>query len=92
MVVRPMQYSGGQGAIQHSLGSAGRPLSALGNPVPYLLFDFPPNTDLLTYVGDRTIGSQGIGVVNHANLNITSLGAGSVLTYNTISGYTTLTG
>lgn len=92
MVVRPMQYSGGQGAIQHSLGSAGRPLSALGNPVPYLLFDFPPNTELLTYVGDRTIGSQGIGVVNHANLNIASLGAGSVLTYNTISGYTTLTG
>lgn len=37
-------------------------------------------------------GSQGIGVVNHANLNISSLGAGSVLTYNTISGYTTLTG
>lgn len=92
MVVRPMQYSGGQGAIQHSLGSAGRPLSALGNPVPYLLFDFPPNTELLTYVGDRTIGEQGIGVVNHGNMTITTLGAGSVLTYNTISGYTTLTG
>jgi len=92
MVVRPMQYSGGQGAIQHSLGSAGKPLSALGNPVPYLLFDFPPNTELLTYVGDRTIGEQGIGVVNHGNMTITTLGAGSVLTYNTISGYTTLTG
>lgn len=92
MVVRPMQYSGGQGAIQHSLGSAGRPLSALGNPVPYLLFDFPPNTELLTYVGDRTIGEQGIGVINHGNMTITTLGAGSVLTYNTISGYTTLTG
>ena len=92
MVVRPMQYSGGQGAIQHSLGSAGKPLSALGNPVPYLLFDFPPNTELLTYVGDRTMGSQGIGVVNHGNMTITTLGAGSVLTYNTISGYTTLTG
>ena len=92
MVVRPMQYSGGQGAIQHSLGSAGRPLSALGNPVPYLLFDFPPNTELLTYVGDRTIGEQGLGVINHGNMTITTLGAGSVLTYNTISGYTTLTG
>lgn len=92
MVVRPMQYSGGQGAIQHSLGSAGRPLSALGNPVPYLLFDFPPNTELLTYVGDRTIGEQGIGVINEGNMNITSLGAGSILTYNTTSGYTTLTG
>ena len=93
MVVRPMQYSGGQGAIQHSLGSAGRPLSALGNPVvPYLLFDFPPNTELLTYVGDRTIGEQGIGVINHGNMTITSLGAWSVLRYNTASGYTTLTG
>jgi len=93
MVVRPMLYSGGQGAIQHSLGSAGRPLSALGNPVvPYLLFDFPPNTELLTYVGDRTIGEQGIGVINEGNMNVTSLGAWSVLRYNTASGYTTLTG
>ena len=92
MVVRPMQYPGGQGAIQHSLGSAGRPLSVLGNPVPYLLFDFPPNTELLTYVGDRTIGEQGIGVINHGNMTITTLGAGSVLTYNTVLGYTTITG
>jgi len=37
-------------------------------------------------------GNQGIGIVNHANLNIASLGAWSVLRYNTISGYTTLTG
>lgn len=35
---------------------------------------------------------QGIGIVNHGNMNVTALGAGSVLTYNTTSGYTTLTG
>lgn len=35
---------------------------------------------------------QGIGVINHGNMTITSLGAWSVLRYNTASGYTTLTG
>jgi hypothetical protein len=35
---------------------------------------------------------QGIGVINEGNMNVTALGAWSVLRYNTASGYTTLTG
>ena len=79
--------------VSQGYGSAGQPSTQLGIPEPVLFGEIPSaEVVFTTLVGDRTIGSQGIGVVNHANLNITSLGAGSVLTYNTISGYTTLMG
>ena len=80
------------GYLVHGQGAAGLPRSEVNNPVPHYTSAVHPVLGILTRQGPRVNGNQGIGVVNHANLNITSLGAGSVLTYNTISGYTTLTG
>lgn len=79
------------GTVTSGVGAAGRPLGGTTTPpnlssLPsdHFLFIAPPPT--------ATNGAQGIGVINEGNMNVTSLGAWSVLRYNTTSGYTTLTG
>ena len=87
----------GEAVFYNGTGKAGLPIISTIN------LAYAENADPFAFIyhGELSLfptlpiypdAQQGIGVINHGNMNITSLGAGSVLTYNTISGYTTLTG
>lgn len=80
------------GYLVHGQGAAGLPRSEVNNPVPHYTSAVNPILGIFTRQGPRVNGTQGIGVINEGNMNVTALGAWSVLRYNTASGYTTLTG
>lgn len=79
-------------SVYNGEGQDGQPTGVIKNATGYK----SPSTTYpfltTTTVGTPTNGAQGIGVINEGNMNVTSLGAWSVLRYNTASGYTTLTG
>lgn len=78
--------------ITQGLGQDGKPL--VSSAIPPSL-SAPPPVSFLLFVPPTTTavaGAQGVGVINKGNLTINPLPSGSVLTYNTSSGYTTLTG
>ena len=79
-------------SVYNGEGQDGRPTGVVRNPTPYKVSLNTPPFFATTTAGTPTNGAQGIGVINEGNMNVTSLGAGSVLTYNTASGYNTLTG
>lgn len=83
-------------AVVNGRGRDGSPSNTFTNTIPYISFlpvDVVSNPVFhVTSLGNLSNGAQGIGVINEGNMNVTSLGAGSVLTYNTASGYNTLTG
>lgn len=78
-------------SVYNGEGQDGRPTGVVRNPTPYKVSLNTPPFFATTTAGTPTNGAQGIGVINEGNMT-TTLGAGSVLTYNTASGYTTLTG
>jgi len=87
----------GDAVFHNGTGKAGLPIVSTIN------LAYAENADpfALIYHGELSLfptlpiypdAQQGIGVINEGNMNVTSLGAWSVLRYNTASGYTTLTG
>jgi len=79
-------------SVYNGEGQDGQPTGVIKNPTGYKSPSATYPFLTTTTAGTPTNGAQGIGVINEGNMNVTALGAGSVLTYNTTSGYTTLTG
>lgn len=72
VVNSPYRVAQTQMYVTHGQGAAGSPDLTIVNPVPYFNpHDGQPRHDLVTSTGSRVNGSQGIGIINRANLTLT---------------------